>query len=292
MIPKDTTPVKHKILIEIFAKRLLTLNEMAIASYIMRWSWGFDGVEGRRQDWTRKLTKRKMAKDIGMYETHLGKTINKMILDNKIIVKDKCYQFNEHYKKWKNLPEVLVLENNKKLTESVSKTNGKCKLNLPNRLVKLTKSVSLGMPNNQGEGIKNKDVRGGEHTSKETLKDNKETLKDNDDAKKKINKVFFNYNEGKFIGITKEYKSELRKQYPNCNIDKQFKKMANWLLDNPNRKRQGKRLFISNWLEKSNSDYEKGDKNGKNQRYGTKRDKGDGKKREDKYKHLEETYEV
>lgn len=38
------------------------------------------------------------------------------------------------------------------------------------------------MPNNQGEGIKNKDVRGGEHTSKETntketkTKENKETL--------------------------------------------------------------------------------------------------------------------
>ncbi|GAI66940.1 unnamed protein product, partial [marine sediment metagenome] len=55
MIPKDSTPIKHKILTEIFAKRLLTLNEIAIVSYIMRWSWGFDDGE-RRQDWTGKLT--------------------------------------------------------------------------------------------------------------------------------------------------------------------------------------------------------------------------------------------
>jgi len=39
------------------------------------------------------------------------------------------------------------------------------------------KKISLGIPNNQGDNIKNKDVRVGEHTSKETLKDNKETLK-------------------------------------------------------------------------------------------------------------------
>ena len=68
--------------------------------------------------------------------------------------------------------------------------------------------------------------------------------------------------------------------------------MANWLLDNPNKKRQGKRLFINNWLENANSNYKKGDRNGKDQRYDTKRGRKDGRKRKDKYKHLEETYEV
>jgi len=290
MIPKDSTPVKHKILTDIFAKRLLTLNEIAIVSYIMRWSWGFDDGE-RRQDWTNKLTKRKMANDIGMLESHLCETINKMILENKIIVKDKCYQFNEHYEKWKNFPKKEVFDK-EKLPEKGSRTSRIGKKNFPKKEVELPEKGSLGIPNNQGEGIKNKDVRGGEHTSKDTSKDNKKTFKDNDDAQKKINKICFNYNKGKFTGITEEYKSELRKQYPNCNIDKQFKRMANWLLDNPNKKRQGKRLFINNWLEKANSDYEKGDRNGKDQRYDTKRGKKDGRKRKDKYKHLEETYEV
>ncbi len=291
MIPKDSTPIKNKILIDIFAKGLLSRDEIRIIAYIIRWSWGFDEGE-RRQDWTKKVTKRKIAKDIGMAEQHIGKNINRMIRENIIIVKNGCHQFNEHYEKWKNLPKRLVLKNNKKLTKCVSKTNQKCKLNLPNVLVKLTKKVSLGMPNNQGEGIKNKDVRGGEHSFKETLKENKETLKENDDAQKKINRICFNYNKGKFTGMTEEYKSKLRKQYPNCNIDKQFKRMANWLLDNPNKKRQGKRLFINNWLENANSNYKKGDRNGKDQRYDTKRDGKDGRKRKDKYKHLEETYEV
>ncbi|GAH94992.1 unnamed protein product, partial [marine sediment metagenome] len=32
-----------------------------------------------------------------------GKNINKMISKNIIIVKDDCYQFNEHYEKWEKL---------------------------------------------------------------------------------------------------------------------------------------------------------------------------------------------
>jgi len=171
MIPKDTTPIKHKILTDIFAKRRLTLDEIAIVSYIIRWSWGFNGIEGRRQDWTRKLTKRKIAKNIGMNEGQFNRVINKMIIENKIIVKDKCYQFNEHFDKWK----LDKKSSSEKLDKKASKTCGIVKLNLTNKQVKLDKSSSLGMPNNQGEGIKNKDHRGGEHMSK----DNKDTYKDN-----------------------------------------------------------------------------------------------------------------
>lgn len=192
MIPKDSTPVKHKILTDIFAKRLLSLDEIAIVSYIMRWSWGFDNGE-RRQDWTNKLTKRKIAKDIGMYESHLDRNINRMILENKIIVKNKRYQFNEHYEEWKNLPKTPVLQDGKKQAKNACKTGQIGKKNLPKTPVKLTKKVSLGMPNNQGKSIKNKGIRGGEHTSKDTLKDNKKTLKEenflNNKIPKKIRKL-------------------------------------------------------------------------------------------------------
>lgn len=177
MIPKDSTPIKNKILINIIAKGLLSKEEMRIIAYIIRWSWGFDNGK-RRQDWTKKMTKRRIAKDIKMYESHLNRTINKMILENKIIIKDKCYQFNEHYEKWKNLPKREVLKDDKKFTKMVSKTYQNGKENLPKVLVKLTKKVSLGTPNNQGDSIKNKDIRGGEHMSKETLKDNRKKKKD------------------------------------------------------------------------------------------------------------------
>jgi len=248
MIPKDSTPIKHKILTEIFAKRLLTLNEIAIVSYIMRWSWGFDDGE-RRQDWTGKLTKRKIANDIGMYESHLNRTINKMILENKIIVKDKCYQFNEHYEEWKNLPKRQVLKNDKKLTKLVSKTYQNGKKNLPKEEVLLTKKVSFGIPNNQGKGIKNKDVKGGEHLYKDTLKNNKD---------KKDKKIRFNFIKKEFSNLTKEKMEEFDEKYPEVDIDQQIERMENWLMKEKEKRNNGEKnkipkdyhRFINNWLRK------------------------------------------
>jgi len=171
MIPKDSTPIKNKILIDILAKGLLSKDEMRIIFYIIRWSWGFDG-EVRRQDWTKELNKRKIADDIGMKESQLNRIINKMIEENKIIMKDKCYQFNEHYEKWKNLTKSKVFDE-EELNKKLSKTSQIVKKNLTKSQVKLNKLLSLGIPNNTGDSIKNKDFKGGEHLSKEN-KDNKE----------------------------------------------------------------------------------------------------------------------
>lgn len=116
MIPKKSTPIKNEILIDIFARGLLNKDEMRIIFYIIRWSWGFDGV-GRRQDWTLKLKKKNIAEDIGMLKSHVCEIVNKMILDNKIIVKDKCYQFNEHYEEWRKFPKKELLRNDKEVPE-------------------------------------------------------------------------------------------------------------------------------------------------------------------------------
>jgi len=140
MIPKKSTPIKNDILIDIFAKGLLNKDEMRIVFYIIRWSWGFDGVK-RRQDWTKKLTKRQIADDINMHESHINRNINMMIKKNIIFIKEGCYQFNEHYKEWKNLPNSQVF-NNKKLTKMVSKTYQNGKVNLPKSKGKLNKLVS------------------------------------------------------------------------------------------------------------------------------------------------------
>jgi len=245
MIPKDSTPVKHKILTEIFAKRLLTLNEIAIISYIMRWSWGFDDGE-RRRDWTKKLTKRKMAKNIGMDEGQFNKVINRMIIENKIIVKDKCYQFNEHSDRWKLDKKSSI----SKLDKKASKTCGIVKLNLTKKQVKLDKKSSLGMPNNQGKGIKNEDVRGGEHTSKDN-KDNKE---------KKEERISFNFNKKEFINLTKERMEKFDEKYPGVDIDQEIERMENWLMEEKKKRDNGKKnkipkdygRFMHNWLKRSN----------------------------------------
>jgi len=123
VIPNGSTPIKNEILIEIFAKGKLTRMEMRIASYIMRWSWGFDG-KGRRQDWTKSIMEKQIAEDLGVHKVVICRTIKQMI-QRKILLTEKltkglCYQFNEHYKGWKKLTKILTP---KKLTEKLTGVN-------------------------------------------------------------------------------------------------------------------------------------------------------------------------
>lgn len=64
--------------------------------------------------------------------------------------------------------------------------------------------------------------------------------------------VNFNYDKGKFEGLTDDYLKELSEQYPLTNVSNEIDKMTNWLVDNPKKKRQGKRSFINNWLKRAN----------------------------------------
>lgn len=102
MIPeeKKVTWIKNETLTEIFAKGRLTLDEMCIAFYILRWFWGFDNGE-KGQGWTRPLKEEEVAKDLRMAESNLNTVLNKMIKEKKILVKDKRYHFNEQYDSWK-----------------------------------------------------------------------------------------------------------------------------------------------------------------------------------------------
>ena len=178
MIPDGSTPIKNEILIEIIAKGLLNKDEIRVMAYIIRWSWGFDGVE-RRQDWTKPLQQIKIAQDIGMNKGQLNRILKKMIKEKKILEKDVCYQFNEHYEKWIKVDKLSIDEIDEKVdnlsTESLQIINQKLIKSQP----EVDNLSTLGIPNNQGDNIKNKGLKGGEHSFKETLKENnKETIKE------------------------------------------------------------------------------------------------------------------
>jgi predicted regulator of amino acid metabolism with ACT domain len=114
MIPKESTPIKHTILIEIIAQGRLTYDEVRVASFVMRWSWGFD--EGtRRQDWTKEFTISEIAQEMKMDRGLCSRTINKMINDGKLLRDGNKFQFNEHYENWKVL---------QKVTPTVAKSHG------------------------------------------------------------------------------------------------------------------------------------------------------------------------
>ena len=130
MIPDGSTPIKNEILTEIFAKGLLKKDEMRIVFYIIRWSWGFVGKnKDRRQDWTKPLQQIKIAQDIGMNKGQLNRILKKMIKEKKILEKDVCYQFNEHYEEWIKVDKLSTDEIDEKVdklsTESLQIINRK-----------------------------------------------------------------------------------------------------------------------------------------------------------------------
>ena len=181
MIPKKSTPIKNEILIDIFAKGLLTKDEMRIVSYIIRWSWGFNGKH-RRQDFTKELTKKQIADDIVMDKGHFNRNINKMILENKINDKEGCYQFNEHYKEWEKLT-ISQPETEKKVDEKSIKS---CRIVNP----KLTNSqftVDEKSTSTSLKPISDKCLPNPKETNKETPK---ETIKKRGDIFLKALKDF------------------------------------------------------------------------------------------------------
>jgi hypothetical protein len=60
--------------------------------------------------------------------------------------------------------------------------------------------------------------------------------------------IDFNFDTHKFIGIDDTHIKEWKEAYPAIDIITELKKMAQWLLSNPTKKKKNYRKFITNWL--------------------------------------------
>jgi hypothetical protein len=167
MIPKESTPIKHTILIEIIAQGRLSYDEVRIASFIMRWSWGFD--EGlRRQDWTKDFTISEIAREMKMNQGLCSNTINRMIKDGKLLKDGNKFQFNEHYENWKVLEKVIPIR----------KTNSTYEKNSYPLLEKLIPSIRKTNTQHPEQKQIEPDSEGKKDSRKDTLKIiDKDTIK-------------------------------------------------------------------------------------------------------------------
>lgn len=153
-IPKESTPIKNEILVEIFAKRKLALRELSIVSYIIRHSWGYDDKKNkRRQDWTKPMTITEIAENINMDRGNTSKIINDMLRRNILCCQEDRYQFNEHSESWSVLNQ-----------HSVSKQHGK--------RVKSTRSACQNNTPIPTKSMKTKGDKIPKETLKETYKEN------------------------------------------------------------------------------------------------------------------------
>jgi len=136
-IPNGTTPIKHEVLTEVFAKGLLSYAEMRIALFIIRWSWGY-----HHNDTQKDFTITQIAKEINMNRGSCSTTLNKMLKENKLIKKNSRYVFNEHFEEWGVLEKATGVAKS-----NVGKSNSKCWKKQRKVLEKAT--VSVGKSNSR-----------------------------------------------------------------------------------------------------------------------------------------------
>lgn len=104
--------------------------------------------------------------------------------------------------------------------------------------------------------IPDKDFKGkvGKKDNKERKKQRKKESIRSKEKKRKIapaQKIFFNFATKKWDGITAEDEKGWVETYPACNIEIELRRMREWLLANPEKKKKNYRRFIVNWLARS-----------------------------------------
>ena len=65
---------------------------------------------------------------------------------------------------------------------------------------------------------------------------------------KRKEEIYFDFKERKYFNIRDEDMSGWKDAYPACDIGTELKKMREWLLANPEKKKKNYRRFIVNWL--------------------------------------------
>jgi len=206
----------------------------------------------KKEDW---ITNTQISDMTGIAVAHISRTIKMLVKKNMILKNGKKLAFQKDYDQWEKLPKGVTSHHKKKLPKGVTK--------LPKGVTKTTKGGNKKLP----KGVTTKETK--ETYTKETI------TKEKGDIFKKTWKDF------KFM--RKKIRKPMTERAEELLLNKLFK-----LSDNEEEQIAILNQSIMNsWLGVFPL---RGGYNGKNrqdnQRPGS---KGPG---EDKYKHLEETYEV
>lgn len=91
----------------------------------------------------------------------------------------------------------------------------------------------------------------GETTDETNIKKEESKYKESIKNKDTTQQIFFCFDKKKFLNINNGDKEGWGEAYPACEIDLELKKMREWLLANPGKKKKNYRRFIINWLSRS-----------------------------------------
>ena len=243
---------------EALAKTNLSSYETQVIFAIFRKTYGWQ----KKEDW---ITNIQLAEMTGIAKSHISRTIKKLLERNIVTKNRKKLSFQKDYDQWEKLPKQVTIENN---GESYPNRYQK----LPKQVTKVTQTGNKKLP----KQVPTKETK--ETITKETY------TKDTNPVKLDLQRGW---------NIPKDISKRWLELFPDINIDIELEKMKHWFVKHDDKKKKYDEentypMFIVNWLEKAREKKKKGDNYGQFTGF----NEGNNKKypREDKYKHLEETY--
>jgi phage replication O-like protein O len=201
-------------LLDAYLKLRLSGEENQIFWAIVRKTYGFN----KRED---LITLIQFSMATGLNKQNVCRALSKLIKKNIIIKIDKGrgakYRIQKDYTLWKPLSKLITLSKLIKPVINIDKEN----------VIKIDKAI---------QKTKNK---------------TKDTLTKEDQSKSIRIDFSFSPERKGFLNISDEDKKRWKETYPACDIEIELRRMAEWLLANPEKKKKKYRRFIVNWLSKT-----------------------------------------
>ena len=155
-----------------------------------------------------------------------------MIFENKIIIKESCYQFNEHCDKWK-----------------VDKLSTKSCEIVNSELTKYQPKVDKSSTRTANLTISDKVLPDTKETIKETLKGNnfKNLINNSREEPKKANHIEFDFELWSWYGVDEDIKDRWAKIFPNVDIEVELMKMREFFKKHPSHEKVIEEKFNNNY---------------------------------------------
>ena len=230
---------------EYLAKTQLSGYESRILWGLLRETWGriLTDNKGRMLKDNKGWPLKKKTASIGAKRWHeltglnrhnVWRTLRSLELRRIVIRNDNnnAWGFQKNYHKWLPPVKEIVIRNDN--TYFVTKND--------NTFIKIDNKI-LEIDN----------IEWRKAVSKEGVPQPKESLKESIKKERRSTtvptpKIVFNFDNYEWENISEKDKKQWQKAYPACDIEAELRKMGDWLVSNPKKRKVNYRRFITNWL--------------------------------------------
>jgi len=215
-------------LVEALAKTYLSSYESQVLWAIFRKTYGWH----KKEDW---ITNTQITEMTGIAESHVSRTIKKLIKRNIVSKNGKKLFFQKNYDKWEKIPKQV---SDKKIPIQDIK--------LPEQVIKVTQTGIEKLP----KQVDTKEIK--ETLTKEIIQKVQNTnfknlIKNSKEEPKKANHIEFDFELWSWHGIDDDIKDRWIKIFPNVDIEIELNKIREYFKKHSGHENMIKEKFNNNY---------------------------------------------